>query len=460
MRRVVVTPNSCGLACPALTYQKKCNQIKCPVDCVMSEWSDYSKCTKDCEGGVQQRSRSVVTNAKNGGEWCEVPTEQRACNTGSCDRNCVLADWTEWSPCSMACTPGDEATPGFKRRVRDVVVPTRGEGLCPLPEDEMRLQNEDCNVHQCTGNEECYAVQDLVLAIDGSGSVTADNFDILKEYVAKLVGRYKGTVYNMDLMKVGIVQFGNGEIAEDGTIAAALKVLPLTSDMEAVLEAVQGMQFLKGFTNMAQAFAIAETMYSEAGRESAQSAVMVITDGKPSFTFQTQQKVDELEEKGIQRFFVTITDSEGKETELMKKWASAPWWTNHIHIPGFTALMATNETYVQENVVMFCPSSQSPSVCHAVGYQHARFLGWAVDFPEGAYNMNAMMERGAPNDDMSSVKVYGENCVATLYQHWDFTGWAFDYPEGWYDFRAFLQQGARNDQVSSIFVWKNDYADY
>merc|ERR1719265_3054214 len=64
-RRILTQPNSCGLSCPVLTYQKKCNQIKCPVDCVMSEWSDYSKCTKDCEGGVQQRTRDVMTMAKN-----------------------------------------------------------------------------------------------------------------------------------------------------------------------------------------------------------------------------------------------------------------------------------------------------------------------------------------------------------------------------------------------------------
>jgi uncharacterized protein YegL len=315
-----------------------------------------------------------------------------------------------------------------------------------------RLEFEDCNTHQCSGDEECYAVQDLVLAIDGSGSITADNFEILKEYVGKLLKRYKYEVYGTDLMKVGIVQFGNGYIESDGTIRAALKISPLTTDLVALETALTNMEFLKGFTNMAQAFAVAETMYTEAGREDAQSAIMVITDGKPSFQFQTQQKVDELEEKGIQRFFITIQEEEGTETELMKKWASDPWYTNHIHIPGFIDLVSTNETYVQEALVMFCPNSQSPELCHAIGYQHARFLGWAADFQEGAYNMQAMISRGAANDDMSSLKVFGEGCVATLYEHWDFTGWAYDYPEGWYDFRNFLRQGARNDQVSSLRV--------
>jgi len=354
----------------------------------------------------------------------------------------------------MACTPAGSES-GFSKRLKDVVVPTRGEGKCPVEDSLDRLQYEDCNSHACAGDEECYALQDLVLAIDGSGSITADNFEILKEYVIKLLKRYKGEVNNAELMKVGIVQFGNGEIMTDGVISAAVQVSPLTSDMEGLESAVAGLPFLKGFTNMAQALAMAETMYSVAGRQDAMSAVMVITDGRPSFAYQTNNKVRDLEEKGIQRYFVTITEEEeGDETELMKKWASDPWYSNHVHIPGFLALQSTNETYVQEAVVMFCPNSQAPDVCHATGYQHASFLGWAADFPEGAYNMNQMIARGAPNDDMSSLKVWGSGCMASLYQHWDFTGYEIDFPEGWYDFRQFLGQGATNDDVSSIWVWK------
>ena len=37
-RKIVVDPpDECGLRCPALQRTKKCNQKKCPVDCVMSE---------------------------------------------------------------------------------------------------------------------------------------------------------------------------------------------------------------------------------------------------------------------------------------------------------------------------------------------------------------------------------------------------------------------------------------
>merc|ERR1719215_25013 len=44
-RDVVVLPDDAGMKCPVLEREKKCGQKKCPVDCLMSRWSGYSKCT-------------------------------------------------------------------------------------------------------------------------------------------------------------------------------------------------------------------------------------------------------------------------------------------------------------------------------------------------------------------------------------------------------------------------------
>jgi len=102
-RDIVVLPDDNGMQCPQLERKKKCGQKKCPVDCEMSKWSGWSKCTKDCEGGVQSKTRSVVVKPKHGGKSCDSVGEERPCNTGSCDRNCKLSRWSEWSPCSQAC---------------------------------------------------------------------------------------------------------------------------------------------------------------------------------------------------------------------------------------------------------------------------------------------------------------------------------------------------------------------
>ena len=89
-RKVVVPPDQCGLQCPDLSRFKKCNQLKCPVNCDMSEWSGWSKCTADCEGGVQAHTRSILTKPRNGGEFCNTVEESRPCNSQSCDRDCTM----------------------------------------------------------------------------------------------------------------------------------------------------------------------------------------------------------------------------------------------------------------------------------------------------------------------------------------------------------------------------------
>jgi uncharacterized protein YegL len=52
-------------------------------------------------------------------------------------------------------------------------------------------------------------VFDLVLAIDGSGSVKEDGFDTIKNFTGELVKKFRGDAYKNGAMKVGVVQFGN-----------------------------------------------------------------------------------------------------------------------------------------------------------------------------------------------------------------------------------------------------------
>merc|ERR1719450_1497884 len=163
-------------------------------------------------------------------------------------------------------------------------------------------------------------------------------------------------------MQVGIVQFGNGEITADGTISKALEILPLTSDISGkVIPALEGLEYKKGFTNMAQAFTEAENVLLLGSRRKAQSAVLTLTDGKPSFKFMTHEKVMQLKDKHIKLFFAPVTDFEGDELQLMKQWASAPWQTHLVHVPGLEPLKADEEVFAQKMLVQFCPEAISPS---------------------------------------------------------------------------------------------------
>merc|ERR1719343_740826 len=41
-RDVIADEDECGIKCPAKSKQIRCGQFKCPVDCLMSQWSGYS----------------------------------------------------------------------------------------------------------------------------------------------------------------------------------------------------------------------------------------------------------------------------------------------------------------------------------------------------------------------------------------------------------------------------------
>ena len=372
-RSIVVAPNEFGLKCAELMRKRKCGQIKCPVDCVMSKWSSWSKCTKACEGGVRGRTRSVVTKPKHGGMSCNTAQEMQPCNTGSCDRNCRLRKWSTWTPCSVACGGG------FQERWRRVTIPIRGNGKCPKRKSKIRYGIKECNSHECVGDEICVAKQDLVLAIDGSGSLQESGWKILKGFTAKLLDKYMGMYFGYEDMKIGVVQFGNGEIKSDGSVADAVDVIGLTSDMDKVKMAVESMSFLKGFTNMAQAFTKAEKLFLLDGRKMAQSAVLTLTDGKPSFLFQTAEKVMQLKDKHTKLFFAPVTEFKGEELKLMQQWASRPWETHLVHIPGLMALQADEAVFAQKAIVKFCPEAFSPSSTfeeeESVGYMLIRENG-------------------------------------------------------------------------------------
>ena len=61
------------------------------------------------------------------------------------------------------------------------------------------------------------------------------------------------------------------------------------------------------------------------GRNLGKSAVVTLTDGKPSFLFQTAEKVMQLKDEHTKPYFVPATELKDEEPKLMHQWASRPW---------------------------------------------------------------------------------------------------------------------------------------
>jgi len=180
-----------------------------------------------------------------------------------------------------------------------------------------------------------------------------------------LTQRYKPEYFGRGAVRIGVALFGNGKLitAPDGStsVAPALNIQELTDDFDLVQRKIAALKWLRGFTNMAQGLTMADVMLSQGGRSKAQSAVMVLSDGKYSFKFQTAEKAQELKDKNVQVFMAPISEFKNKELDDLKTWASSPWETNFEWIPGLKPLKYNPEIFIQKLVAKFCPDSFSPS---------------------------------------------------------------------------------------------------
>uniref|UniRef100_A0AAQ4PQQ7 Thrombospondin type-1 domain-containing protein 7A n=1 Tax=Gasterosteus aculeatus aculeatus TaxID=481459 RepID=A0AAQ4PQQ7_GASAC len=80
--------------------------IPCPRDCVLSEYSPWTSCSKTCGTGLRNRVRSVLVPPLFGGAACLNLTEFQSCKTGPCTgpEGMYSLRVGPWSPCALPQT--------------------------------------------------------------------------------------------------------------------------------------------------------------------------------------------------------------------------------------------------------------------------------------------------------------------------------------------------------------------
>jgi len=142
LTRSILTHPDGGAKCLPLAAMRSCNNAPCPVDCKLAAWSGWSKCSADCGGGVSQRLREVKVAMKYGGHPCSATSETISCNGQACEKDCDLSDWTKWSVCSKDCDGGT------KKRMKFITHEAEGAGQCADEWSLKRLQYKSCNMHR------------------------------------------------------------------------------------------------------------------------------------------------------------------------------------------------------------------------------------------------------------------------------------------------------------------------
>mmetsp|Transcript_29454 Transcript_29454/g.47374 ORF Transcript_29454/g.47374 Transcript_29454/m.47374 type:complete len:867 (-) Transcript_29454:66-2666(-) len=285
-RNVLTHPNG-GAQCLPLAAVRSCSTMPCPVDCKQEVWSGWSKCSADCGGGVQQRVRDIKVAMRYNGKPCGKQKESKACNVAACEKDCELSDWTAWTSCSKDCDGGTA------KRSKFVSAAAEGSGKCPGTWSEARLQYKPCRMHRCKVPEHqalyCNRTVDVILLIDacpkgGAASWTAqiqaantflDSLNPDKAHVAAIT-------YCGPRTWSGVSQCtGKSTEKIDTEKVCKVKIIQhFTNDLTKAKTLINGLAMIKGMKLMSLAFLAAKSELA-LGRKNAQSVVVGFIDGPP-----------------------------------------------------------------------------------------------------------------------------------------------------------------------------------
>lgn len=71
-------------ACPAGQEEISCNTGRCPKDCEIGDFGNWTECSSKCGPGTQVRTRPLLQGAVGGGS-CPKLLESQACEINSSD---------------------------------------------------------------------------------------------------------------------------------------------------------------------------------------------------------------------------------------------------------------------------------------------------------------------------------------------------------------------------------------
>jgi len=356
-RSVLTHPNG-GAKCLPLGAMRSCNNQPCPVNCKLSTWSGWSKCSAKCGGGVSQRLREVKQAMKYKGKPCGPTSEAVSCNGQACEANCELSSWTKWSLCSKDCDGGTMKRQKFVKKA------PLGAGECADEWSRKRLQYKKCNVKRCeveSANHPlaCNRSLDVVLLIDGSGSLGKKGWDAemvaAKSFVEAFSHSGKANLavilYSGPRTWGGVRKCtGRNAKKVDPIKCGIITITHFTEDMAKVTNLINGLTWPKGSTLTSLALMTAKDELA-LGRKNSLSNVIVFTDGRP-LSYRKTGMASKKVRKSARLVWVPVTRY--APLASIKKWATRRWQENVVTVSSFKDLAKPNVvTHIIANI---CPS--------------------------------------------------------------------------------------------------------
>jgi len=306
---------------------------------------------------MQNRVRDVKVPMKHKGEPCAETSESKQCNVAACSKDCELKQWTMWTRCSKDCDGGSS------KRVRLINKPAEGSGKCAGQWDKERLEYQTCNVHSCDVVKGwvlgCFEKRDLVLVIDRTPSGGEESFKAMQKQAIKFAAAQGDAIFSVisytgprtwkGVSKCTGESTGSVNTEKDCHVKTDQGFSANETETEKV---INGLTYQPGSKLLSMALLAAKSALS-LGRADVQTVVIVYMDGQPLSSRKTRLAARSLRKKARLHFVVINKFAPLKN---IKKWVTRRWEENLV-IAENAAVMesADTGTHVVANI---CPSSE------------------------------------------------------------------------------------------------------
>lgn len=235
-----------------------------------------------------------------------------------------------------------------KRNVKAAAV---GKGTCPSRRSRARLARRRCNRHRCPVSRsrvlKCKTKTDVIMLLDGSGSVGTKGWDATLKFAEMFLGGFKGEdVRASVILFSGPRSWSDYYKCERGQFSGSSRqqkcgitmVQSLTTDIDGTITKVKQLKFprLSTYTAAALAMAKAELKLS---RGDAKKVVLVMTDGVPISSWKTQRMARRVKRQA--RLMFGAIKLRGRGLNLMRRLATYPVSQNVMRIHSYKQLDKT-----------------------------------------------------------------------------------------------------------------------
>jgi hypothetical protein len=292
---------------------------------------------------VTQRLREVKIAMKYGGHPCSATSQTRSCKNQACEKDCELSDWTAWSDCSKDCDGGTQ------KRQKFITHEAEGAGKCADEWSVNRLQYKSCALHRCKTLQKadpltCNRTLDIILLIDGSGSLGKEGWEAEIAAAKMFIGAFKMASGKAQMAVIlfsgprtwsGVYKCTGKNTAGVSLEYCGIKtVTHYTDDLDKVDQLVTGLSWPQGSTLTSLALMTAKAEMA-LGRADEHTIVVVLTDGRPLSYRKTTMAAHTIR-KAARLVWVPVTKY--APLKQIKEWATRRWEENVVQVEDFATL--------------------------------------------------------------------------------------------------------------------------